>query len=648
MAFYEIKTNIENPLTDLLSGVSINTTKEVDVAYLHISKPGNHYYIYGSYTQRRKTDKKVVRITKCLGKIDPITNSPIFNEAYLPWMTEHGLSIENALQNYINKTPKYNFINISKSTYTSKTNHPTVFKKFTLSNNNIGSSDDVGSIDNSASNETSGSVENSGATETSDSCAKITKYDKALLKTITLTIDELKNIDIKLIGATYLLKHISDSVGLTNILKKCFPSNWREILALTLFYTVESDALMYCHFFEDLFDTLSSPENLTSQDISGLFKEISDDERNLFFEEWTSHVKEIDYVVFDTTSISTYSTQNEDVAFVHPKQKSNKKQKRINVCLLFGEKTSLPLYLCTYNGSENDVASFISCSKQYQLIHDDNVRYVLDRGMFSKKNINYMLDSGIKFIIGLSASTKLKPELIENLQHIYQNVNYTITTNDNHIYGITKRIVWDSNNKLWAHVFVDQNKKLECQNLLLKTINDLYDKAIENPDDRLNDENYQKFILFQKVKNSKDKYIVKKNQEAFTLALANGGWFIFLSNNIKDTTEALSIYRQRDIVEKAFNIIKNRTQDENIAVHNSKKYSNKIFIGFLSLILTSQIHKIMVSNHLYENYTIKELYFILKSIKRIKVKNQIVYSPLTSKHKTILDVFNCPYPVDDF
>ncbi|MDR2198146.1 MAG: transposase [Deltaproteobacteria bacterium] len=644
----KFKKNIENPLTDLLSGVIINTTKEVDVAYLHISKPGNHYYIYGSYTQRRKTDRKVVRITKCLGKIDPKTNSPIFNEAYLPWMAEHGLSIENALQNYINKTPKYNFINLSNSTYTSKTNRPPVFRKFTVSNNSIGSSEDVGSIENSASNETSGSVEYSGATETTDSGAKITKHDKALLKTITLTIDELKNIDIKLIGATYLLKHISDSVGLTNILQKCFPSNWCEILALTFFYTIESDALMYCHFFEDLFDTLSSPENLTSQDISGLFKEISDDERNLFFEEWTSHVKEIDYVAFDTTSISTYSTQNEDVAFGHPKQKSNKKQKQINLCLLFGEKTSLPLYLCTYNGSVNDVASFISCSKQYQLIHDDNVRYVLDRGMFSKKNINYMLDSDIKFIIGLSASTKLKRELIKNLQHIYQNVNYTITTNDNHIYGITKRIVWDSNNKLWAHVFVDQNKKLECQNLLLKTINELYDKAIENPDDCLNDENYQKFILFQKVKNSKDKYIIKKNQEAFTLAVANGGWFIFLSNNIKDTTEALSIYRQRNIVEKAFNIIKNRTQDENIAVHDSKKYSNKIFIGFLSLILTSQIHKTMVSNHLYKNYTIKELYFILKSIKRIKVKNKTVYSPLTSKHKTILDVFNCPYPIDDF
>ncbi|MDR2199207.1 MAG: hypothetical protein LBR53_07130 [Deltaproteobacteria bacterium] len=81
---------------------------------------------------------------------------------------------------------------------------------------------------------------------------------------------------------------------------------------------------------------------------------------------------------------------------------------------------------------------------------------------------------------------------------------------------------------------------------MLKTINELYDKAIENPDDCLNDENYQKFIIFKKVKNSKDKYFVKKNQEAFTFALANGCWCIFLSNNIKDTTIQQKLYLYTD------------------------------------------------------------------------------------------------------
>jgi transposase len=137
-----------------------------------------------------------------------------------------------------------------------------------------------------------------------------------------------------------------------------------------------------------LFDALSYPEDLTSQDVFGLFKDISDNEKSLFFEEWTSRVKEMDRVAFDIASILSYSTLNNDVAFGRSKHKSNKKQQRINVRVLFGEKTSLPLYLRTSNGSVNDARSFISRSKQYRLTHDDNVIHVLDSGMFSKKNIN--------------------------------------------------------------------------------------------------------------------------------------------------------------------------------------------------------------------------------------------------------------------
>jgi transposase len=119
---------------------------------------------------------------------------------------------------------------------------------------------------------------------------------------------------------------------------------------------------------------------------------------------------------------------------------------------------------------------------------------------------------------------------------------------------------------------------------------------------------------------------------------------VFLSNNIKDTTDALRIYRQRDIVEKAFDILKNITQDQNIAVHSN--CYNKLFIGFLSLILTSQIHKTMTKHNLYKQYTIKELYFIMKSLKKCVVDDYSIYMPISAKQKEILDKFECPYPED--
>jgi transposase len=404
---------------------------------------------------------------------------------------------------------------------------------------------------------------------------------------------------------------------------------------------------MYCEFFSEFFDEFSSPEDLTSQNISKLLANISESQRNMFYNKWSNHVKDMDFLAMDTSSISTYATLNEDADYGHPKQQSNKKLKQINVCLLFGEATGLPLFLSTYHGSINDVSAFIKCTKQYKLITDSNIKFVLDRGMFSKKNVNYMLDTAAKFIIGLPATTNLKRDLIDESIHIYKNINYSVSTAHDNIYGTSKRILLDKRQRLWAHIFINQNKHLDIHNKLQDKILQLYSEAVENPINYMNDSDYTHYLTFRKRKCSNNEYLVKKNQAVFQEELDRSGWFVFLSNEIKDTAEALTIYRKRDIVEKAFDILKNRTQERNIAVHSNRSYSNKLFIGFLSLIITSQIHKVMTEHQIYKRYTIKELFYILKSIKKISIENFTVYSALTKKHMFILDKFGCPYPLDN-
>jgi transposase len=137
-------------------------------------------------------------------------------------------------------------------------------------------------------------------------------------------------------------------------------------------------------------------------------------------------------------------------------------------------------------------------------------------------------------------------------------------------------------------------------------------------------------------------YNVTRRQDAFDEALSKAGWFIFLSNDIVTTEKAIEIYRNRNIVKKAFNILKNRTDQETIRCHTDLCSENKIFISFLSLIFLSYIHKIMLNNNLYKYYTIKELFKILNGIKIIKTNQFNIITPVTAKQKKFLMLLAVP------
>ena len=90
--------------------------------------------------------------------------------------------------------------------------------------------------------------------------------------------------------------------------------------------------------------------------------------------------------------------------------------------------------------------------------------------------------------------------------------------------------------------------------------------------------------------------------------MSRASWYLFLSNEKKDSAEALSIYWRREIIKKAFELFQNNTQEQNFAAHSQNHIANKLFVYFLTLILTSQIHKTMCDENLYAHYTIIEIF----------------------------------------
>jgi uncharacterized membrane protein YobD (UPF0266 family) len=70
---------------------------------------------------------------------------------------------------------------------------------------------------------------------------------------------------------------------------------------------------------------------------------------------------------------------------------------------------------------------------------------------------------------------------------------------------------------------------------------------------------------------------------------------------------------------------------------------NKIFVGFIALIITAHIHQIMSENRMYTAWTMKKMIKALERLKIHYIKNDRIVSPLTKEQKGIFEAFNLKY-----
>jgi transposase len=114
---------------------------------------------------------------------------------------------------------------------------------------------------------------------------------------------------------------------------------------------------------------------------------------------------------------------------------------------------------------------------------------------------------------------------------------------------------------------------------------------------------------------------------------------------MSDVREALTIYRQKDVVEKGFLCLKNSLDLGRLRVHQETSMQNKVFVGFISLILLSQIHKNMLAEKLYKKMTMKKLIMVLSKLRVQEINGTQILYPLAKEQKIIFKAFDVDEPV---
>jgi len=415
-------------------------------------------------------------------------------------------------------------------------------------------------------------------------------------------------------GATYLFDAIGEKLGLIADLKKCFPDRYRQILSLA-YYLILEDKNPLSRFPKwSALHRHPHGKDIPSQRSSELFASISEEERENFFRLQGKRRIEQEYWAYDTTSVSSYSKCLKQVRY--GRNKDFEPLPQINLAMLFGEESNLPFYYRKLAGNIPDVKTIKNLLADMDFLGYDKVKLVMDRGFYSEANINALYKNHLKFLIAAKVSLKfIQRELAPLRDSIRTWTNYSQKYD---LYAYSTPISWaysqerpykgdvlKGERRMYLHLYYNAEKAVEDErnlNTLLGTLQEELENGRRNPE---HEKQYAKYFQVRTTPARGTK--VTANDEVIEEAKKNYGYFVLLSNEVRDPIKALEIYRNKDLVEKAFGNLKERLNFSRTSVSSDRSLDGKLFVEFIALIYLSYIKKKMQDKDLFRKYTLQGL-----------------------------------------
>ena len=454
-------------------------------------------------------------------------------------------------------------------------------------------------------------------------------------------------------GATYLLDEISKITGIQEDLRACFPSSYKMLMSLAYYLVLESDSPLYR--FPRWAHDHSHPwgEVLTSQRISEMLRDISESAKLSFFKRQSRRRLEKEYLAYDTTSVSSYSDHIKAVRY--GKNKDHDSLPQVNMALIFGEESCLPVYYRVLPGNITDVMTIRKLIKDIDFLEIDKLKLVMDRGFYSADNINALYKGHHKFLIAIKSNNRFVCGLIEKAKgemHDFAHYDaehevYYWESMEEWPYVQTDRhenVVLEEKRRIYVHIYYNGQRAEEEKRRFNKALATT-EVVIRSGEELTGAQVSLREKYFMVKETPKRGVQIQYKNDAIQKLMGEFGYFALLSNDIKDPVSAIEVYRRKDMIEKAFDNLKERLEMKRTEVHSDHALAGKFFLQFLALIYISYIHKHMRDKNLYHNYTMQSLLDSLDVIERYDFDGKRYHcSEITEKQQNLFSCFGVSPP----
>lgn len=436
-------------------------------------------------------------------------------------------------------------------------------------------------------------------------------------------------------GSFSIVDKAARETGLMDCLKKVFPNHWPYIMTCCEFLASTGDPLYLIDRWSAHNETYL-PNGLISQRVSELLQCLTLSKQQEFFRTWIAHNESKEYFALDITSVSSYSEFISMVKYGY--NRDHEPLPQINLLMITGQKSKLPIYFMPLDGKIKDVKALKSVLENQTMITPKMLSLIMDKGFFSLYNLEALYKDHFHFALGVPFTSKIAKEAVEKYRDTIESHYNVVSVAGDEVYGVTELQKWEGH-RLYLHIYFDSDKAAGEKKAFNHKLHTTY-QALCN-DEKVNDEKFVETyftIKETKVRGRKVLY----NDAAIENHLKNRvGWFVMASNFIKDKTEALTIYREKDCVEKSFDDLKNQMDMKRLRVHSEETMNGRIFIQFLTLILVVWIRQKLSEVKWSNKYSYQEIMNEIGELKKISVegKRKNLTLQTTSLQNQIMELF---------
>ena len=443
-------------------------------------------------------------------------------------------------------------------------------------------------------------------------------------------------------GPFVVVDSIARKTQLMDVLESVFPEQWEKILDLATYMMMTENNVM--QYFEDYGyrHALFNESNFTDSTIGRLFDNMSIKDMDLFIRAWVKmHADKDIYISYDSTNMNCVAGNLELAEYGHAKDNPDLPQ--VNMSLGYNQTGNKPLFYSLYPGSiidNTECEKMVERAKYYEC---ENMGFILDRGYFSIKNIRYFERNGYDYILMTKGNAGFVQEAVEECQAILRN-GYTNYIEEHELYGMTlEKDLFGTGKTEYVHVYYDgiqAEKEKIIINGRYKKMDEIMEEKVQRKTQRKED--VKAYEEYYKVRFDDNGYLLayQRKEKKIKEMVNKVGYFVIITSKKMDAAEALSIYRDRDTVEKTFRMEKSYLGFDVFRVHDTEKLESKVFISFVALILRNEIYqalKPMYKKNRKDNTVPK----VIREYERLGItklsdnKYHVRYS-LTSRQKKIL------------
>jgi transposase len=145
-------------------------------------------------------------------------------------------------------------------------------------------------------------------------------------------------------------------------------------------------------------------------------------------------------------------------------------------------------------------------------------------------------------------------------------------------YGVTSAL----------HVYHDPSLGERQRRDLFRTVASQEEALAQS--DEITEREAKRYSAYFVIERAKDgTFTFERNYDKIDAIAQNNGFFCLLTTTGMTSSEVLSIYRRRDMIEKNFDDLKNHMDMKRLHTHTKETTDGKLFLAFISLIAVSEM-----------------------------------------------------------